>query len=376
MSRCILFLWSGVSGYMAACWKALQRTQIERILVVVKKGGPATDFGDETMIGVEWEAREQGFWRGIHQVGRLLEKAEPDAVVLGGWSDRAYLLATLARRDRRCPLILSVDNVWKGSLRQQLGRLVVRPVVNAFDTIVVPGERGADYVRRLGFPWERIAMPLYGIDFGAFNAVAGRDLASRKRFIFVGRYVPEKGLSTLLQAYRRYRKLADDPWPLITCGTGPLRALVAEEPGVEDRGFVQPRDLPGELGGAGAFVLPSWEDHWPLAIVEACAAGLPIIATRSCGSTVECIRDRWNGFLVPPRDVGALCGALLAMHRASDRAEMGQRSVELARPYAAEQWAASWVELVERAILYRRFRRGRSEEVGLGNVADHRGVFP
>ena len=57
-----------------------------------------------------------------------------------------------------------------------------------------------------------------------------------------------------------------------------------------DRGFVQPADQAAIWAEHGAFALASRYDPWPLVIVEACAAGLPVIHSEACGSAVELVR--------------------------------------------------------------------------------------
>ena len=113
-----------------------------------------------------------------------------------------------------------------------------------------------------------------------------------------------------------------------------------------DLGFVAPERMAAIWAGAGAFLQPSRYDAWPLSIVEAAAAGLPIVASNECGSTVELVRDRYNGLCVATGDVEALTAAMLWMHENRDRlAIMGRRSAELGRAYAADIWADRAVEI-------------------------------
>jgi glycosyltransferase involved in cell wall biosynthesis len=353
MPKTVAFLWSNVSGYMARCWKTLARRGDYAVYVIARNTEVQSEYSPGVMTGVQWERTEGTLGRRTEQVRALFRRLKPDIVVVGGWSDRAYLAGLLYHR-ANVVRILAMDNVTREGRRQWLAKPVLHWITSHFDFVMVPGERAAQYAVAIGVPWGRIRTPLYGIDFDAF-AIANRERVGwPSRFAFVGRYVEEKGTRVLLQAYRRYRRLVSDPWELITCGAGPLKGEVARAEGVNDVGFVQPHDLPRVLAQAGAFVLPSSHDNWGVAIAEAAAAGLPIIATRTCGAIVECVRDGWNGYVIPPDDVEALCDAFLAVHRSQDLRVMGERSLELARPFAADQWAAAWVRMFEEAFEHRR----------------------
>ena len=98
-------------------------------------------------------------------------------------------------------------------------------------------------------------------------------------------------------------------------GTGPLQDEVMEHAkrlGVSDHvefcGHVT--DVPSFLAGLDMFVLPSVSSEGlPLAVLEAMAMGLPIVATRIAGIP-EVVEDGTNGFLVPPQAPAALADAL------------------------------------------------------------------
>jgi glycosyltransferase involved in cell wall biosynthesis len=341
---------------MAACWRALARTGRVRFTVVAAPNSTATAFDPEIMEGMDWVRRPEGFLDRVRLVRRLIEERKPRAVVLGGWADWAYLVALAGKAGRDPAIILCMDTPWLGTRRQQIGRFAIRWALPRIDAVVVPGERAAQYAMRLrlGAP---VHTPLYGIELEPLERAAGIRAGSiwPRAFLFVGRYVREKGLEVLLEAYARYRADVENPWPLLTCGKGPLEGLLAGKEGVRNLGFRQPHELPDILAKPGVFVLPSLLDHWGVALAEACGAGLPVIATSSCGSTVECVRDGWNGFLVPPGDPLALSRALVRAHETHARLpEMGRCSLEFARPYGASAWAERWVEIIEPAVGRRR----------------------
>jgi glycosyltransferase involved in cell wall biosynthesis len=106
----------------------------------------------------------------------------------------------------------------------------------------------------------------------------------------------------------------------------------ASQLGVRDRvRFLGRRDdVPALLAAADALVLPSWQEGLPLVVLEAMAAGVPVVAT-SVGGTPEAVVDGETGLLVPPRDVPALTAAIDTLlddpERARRLGEAGRRRV-------------------------------------------------
>lgn len=113
-------------------------------------------------------------------------------------------------------------------------------------------------------------------------------------FLFLGRLAHEKGVDTLLGAWRL---MGSSPPPLLVVGDGPdggaLRA--AAPPGVEFRGQVPATDVPGILAHARALLVPSrWYEAAPRSIIEAYAAGVPVLAS-DLGALPEAIVDGVSG---------------------------------------------------------------------------------
>jgi glycosyltransferase involved in cell wall biosynthesis len=245
--------------------------------------------------------------------------------------------------------MMGMDTPLTGTWRQWLGRFKLAGYVGKMSRVIVPGERAWQYARFLGLPESRIRRGLYGIDFAGLSSLhAARAVAWPKRFLFTGRYTAVKGIDTLAAAYRLYRGQVRDPWPLTCCGQGPLADVLRKTEGVEDRGFVQPADLRQIMLESGVFVLASTYDPWPLVIVEACAAGLPVICTEACGSSVELVRSQFNGLTVASGDATSLAAVMRWTHDHENLLPtMGERAVRLAEPYSADLWAERWMHIMQ-----------------------------
>lgn len=159
----------------------------------------------------------------------------------------------------------------------------------------------------------------------------------------------------MLAAYRLYRSSVPKPWTLSCCGMGSLSKSLLGIEGVEDVGFLQPHLLPDVFSSHGVFVIASRFDPWPLVVVEACAAGLPIICTEACGSAVELVRAYFNGFTVATDDVKALAEKMIWMHlNYNALPSLGFNGISLASAYSAEVWAQSWRDMCSEVLNHSR----------------------
>ncbi|WP_290844208.1 glycosyltransferase family 4 protein, partial [Henriciella sp.] len=164
--------------------------------------------------------------------------------------------------------------------------------------------------------------------------------ADEPYFLYVGRYVREKGIDTLAEAYRRYKNNVSAPWRLVCAGAGPLENTLSEV-GAENLGFVQPEQLPYFMRNAAAFVLPSRYEPWGVVAQEAAASGLPLLLSDEVGAGVHLLRDGLNGFKHPPGDAKALGDCLSRLHQTKKEkiSLMGQHSKSLSQQYTPEHWA-------------------------------------
>ncbi len=359
----VLYCWQTFEGYFGACWRALAARPGMDVSIIARRSDAEgiAPHGEEVLRGLDMELHAQealsdsSFW-----VDRILAHA-PDVLVLPGWVNPACVRGVMDARVRDIPLVMAMDRPWEGTLRQRLGRWRYRRYFAPVDHVVAAGERAERFALRLGFRPECVSRGMYGIDTGMFAACAeGRGKGEWPRsFVFVGRYVPEKGADVLARAYREYRASTSKAWALRCCGRGPL-VDVLRDAGAEDLGFVQPESLPGVLGGAGAFILPSVFEPWGVALVEAAAAGLPLICTKAVGAGDE-VAGVGNALVVAPGNASALAGAMRWMHeRVEDLPGMGARSRTLSAAHDAGRWAERWAAALENARRHGTKRAGVS----------------
>jgi glycosyltransferase involved in cell wall biosynthesis len=160
-----------------------------------------------------------------------------------------------------------------------------------------------------------IEMPCYG------NAI-----------IFVGRLKKQKGVDKLLRAAKNIDR------PVVIVGDGPARSSLERlsesiQVNAEFVGEVAPDEVPEYLQRGDIFVLPSvrGEGGAPNAMLEAMAAGLPVIVTDT-GGMLKAVETEPIGFMVPPGDIGALRDRLeLLCNDEEFRRELGANAREYVR---------------------------------------------
>ncbi|MFN2588991.1 MAG: glycosyltransferase family 4 protein [Actinomycetota bacterium] len=119
---------------------------------------------------------------------------------------------------------------------------------------------------------------------------------------------------------------------------------LALEGAVARLGPLDRASLHAEYASAGVLALPSEEENAPQVIAEALASGLPVVAT-DVGGIAWMVADGVDGFVVPPGDVGALAGRIVAVLSANDRAAMSRGARAQAERFRPERVAGATFDL-------------------------------
>lgn len=346
----VLICWTRISGYATACWKRLTEQPDIDVRVVAWDTRSQSDncaFQQSLVEGLNCRLLRESERTRLDILNLEVSSFRPDVVVIPGWMSPAYSSCVERWGIDRPMVVMGMDTPWQGRFRQNLTKYRFRKLFHQVDQVVVAGERTWQYARRIGFPEHRIFRGLYAFDDRVFNPVARDANRQEKRLLYVGRLSPEKGIETLIGAYSRYRATHADPWPLTVCGTGPLRAEIERIPGVDCRGFVQPKELPEVFRECDVMILPSLYEPWGVVVAEAMGAGLPVIATEASGAAIDLIRPYWNGLLAPTGSESGLETAIGWFHRNADQLPaMGGNASAAAEPYSARNWAVRWRQML------------------------------
>ena len=342
----VAVLWTCLSGYLNACLKDLAARENVELFVCHSNPSVNAPFDSAQF---EWMRRRIAWSVRPDEQALIaqLEAFKPDVLVLCGWHIPAYRKAARKLRNRAWR-VMTMDNCWSAKPKQMLG-ILVGPLIlpSLADAAWVPGERQVSYAQMLGFPQHKILRGLYSCDTASLSGIHREQKSDgRDAFIFIGRFVAEKGIAALLDAYARYRERVSDPWPLDCYGSGPLRAMMEGREGIEVRGFVQPYELNKGLDESTCLVLPSKFEPWGVAVHEATAAGLLVIASGKVGATVHLVQPGSNGFIFDSGDVEACAAAMQRVHGLSKarRAEMSAMSRTLSSLYSPQRWSQTLLE--------------------------------
>ncbi len=232
------------------------------------------------------------------------------------------------------------------------------------DAVFVPSEGTRQSAIEHGVAVERIHVipydsPLAGGLLRVPQAQAGQ--TPRLRLLYVGLVGIQKGLRVLLEAVHRLRqKIGEDVTLTIVgpYGAGGA-ALLAERPDwIRYLGLLRGEKIRDVYFTNDLFVFPSLSEGCPLVVIEALAAGLPVITTLAGAAVVQ---DEVDGLIVPPRNSEALADAIARLHLDRNRlCAMAQA----AREGALARTQRSYPERVERAydeVLYRSRYQPRPE---------------
>jgi glycosyltransferase involved in cell wall biosynthesis len=200
------------------------------------------------------------------------------------------------------------------------GRKLLDRLTGARNAALVAVSRAVaeDFRRHMG--WENIRVVPNGVDLLSFAPVrdasaAGEWPSPGLRLLSVGRLHPQKGHRVLLDAIARARG-AGASLSLLVAGEGAERAaLEAQAAALGLQGqvrFAGRREVRPLLAAADVFVFPSLYEAAGIAMIEAMACALPVVASRA-GGIPEVVEDGVSGILVAPGDADALARALAAL---------------------------------------------------------------
>jgi Glycosyltransferase len=244
--------------------------------------------------------------------------------------------------------VVMMDDAWEHTDRRgPFTRLVKRIIHKNIEAIFIPAPSHLPYFHSLRFPEDRMIFGVDVVDNEYYSVRADRarqnEAAIRqirrlpeKYFLFVGRFLPRKGLDTLLSAYRRYRELAvGEPWALVLVGRGPyekkLQEFMQNLDGVHLAGAQFGDDLCIYYALAKAFIAPSESDPWGLVVNEAMASGVPVLVSRGCGCASPLVREAENGWTFAPGNAQSLSALMFRISLLAPETieKMRRRSKEL-----------------------------------------------
>ena len=268
-----------------------------------------TALGVETLVTPRLPSH--GRWRTALQFARELRRWSPDVFHAHLSSPSACRSAIVAAKLAGVRVVATVQlyvpvRGVRATYPQRLLSLgvdryiaVSNEVASQMRALCIGGARKIRVVYN-GVPIEQFDRDTNGLSLGA---------GSCSTALAIARLHPQKGLGYLLQAATLLPHVR-----FLVAGDGPARSELTRKAdtlrlGDRFRFLGEREDVPALLKAADVFVLPSLYEGLPVSVLEAMAAGTPVVAT-AVGGTDEAVVDGESGILVPPRDPEALANAI------------------------------------------------------------------
>ncbi|MFP4295796.1 MAG: glycosyltransferase [Halothiobacillaceae bacterium] len=252
--------------------------------------------------------------------------------------------------------------------RNLIAHAAIRRFANRCDAVIVPTRSAEEYLRVIG-----VTPPIHvhptGIDFDRFRAEEPEAVDALRRkwgiraeervLVSVSRLSREKNIDFLVSAINELRRRSDQPFRCLIIGDGSERQRLEERiealalDGVVTLvGAVSPEAVARYYQLGDAFVFASKSETQGMVILEAMAAGLPVVAVRASGID-DVVRHGRNGFKTPEHLDRWASAARRLIEDDALRDSMAEEAVHTARRHAIEQFARDMAETY-RLVLARR----------------------
>jgi glycosyltransferase involved in cell wall biosynthesis len=238
---------------------------------------------------------------------------------------------------------LIADNTPYPAWHALMRRCFYRLVFARAGAVMTTGKPGLDAYLALGCPRTKLVTMPFFVDLpaiGQYEAIQQK-FAAVDPFVFVaaGQLVHRKGYDIAVNALGLLRKKTAASFRFLILGNGPERGALealSRTNGVTQEvailGWQEPDEVRRILSESHVFVHPARHDPFPVAVLEAMAAGLPVLGSESAGSVTDRVVSGRNGLIHARGDAEALADQMLKVlshrHFAADMAKSARSTAE------------------------------------------------
>jgi len=241
-----------------------------------------------------------------------------------------------------------------GSLfRNIIAHFLVRRFANKCDGVIVPTQSTEEYLRMIGVKRPTFVQPT-GIEFDRFQQVDSKQVEDLRKqqnigdetvFVSVSRLSNEKNIDFMIDAMAQLKEQTDKAFRLLIVGDGHQRRRLQGR--IDDMnlqqhitlvGAVPPEQMAAWYRLGDAFLFASQSETQGMVILEAMAAGLPVVAVRSSGID-DVVEDGHNGYKTPAKQ-SLWCERVKQILDDTDlRQSLSDNALAFARDYSVEKFS-------------------------------------
>ena len=241
------------------------------------------------------------------ELNNILYNFKPNIIYVAGWTDFSYLKIAYKYK-KSIPIILGLDNIYVGSLKQLLNITLFKYILKLFfNHVWVPGIPQYYYARLLNYKHTEITTGLYCADIDLYKNYKEPNYNNLKNsIIYIGRFVKYKFVKELYDTFNEIIEEENSNWELIMIGNGTEKNNLIETNNIKIIDFQQPEKLIHYCEPALVFCIPSTTENWGVVLHEFVSAGKLILASDGVASTSDFIIENYNGFLFKSGDKQSL----------------------------------------------------------------------
>lgn len=296
-----------------------------------------------------------------HNFYKNISRFNPEVLITEGFFQWTPMVVWYAWR-HHLPVYIGYERTKHTERNAPFYKIWERKLLDKFVTgYFANGTETREYLLSLGIKAEKIHIAGMNADSeGLRKGIASVSSEEKQRikdsltlgtgitYLYSGQFIPRKGISYMLDAWREHtKKYPEDS--IILIGGGELleefKQKYANLTTAHILGKVSYDEVYRYYAISDVFVIPTLEDNWCLVVPEAMSCGMPVACSKYNGGAVDLIREGENGTIFDPLDAPSMQSALEFFH-GKDLKAMGQRSIELEKPWNTENAARRLYDVI------------------------------
>ncbi len=347
----VLILYSEIMGYLLSGLKAFHQINPDvEIHIFELDEHKLTPFSFTESFIVYYKKSD---YKNLSSFETICKSIHPNLLIVSGRTHAHYL--SIAKFYKNKILTVSIQDTQDDkSIRTFIKCLFASFLYKRyFMCLWVTGAHGIELGTRLGYSNKDIYNYCYSADTNFYTSPTNSlQKKVHRKIIFVGRFVKEKNIYFLVEAFKKVNKQLINKWNLTLVGHGDLTTDLIDDLEIEIFSFLPPQRLKEIAQGVDIFCLPSIYEPWGVVVHEFACMGKILLISESCGSKDDFVIDGFNGYSFNPYDIEELERKLLSIFTMdeSEIHRMKTNSLLLSNRISSEIWAGQLKALLLRSL--------------------------